>query len=395
MTTRKILHLDLDAFFCAVEELRDPSLRGKAFAVGGLPEHRGVVSSCSYAARQYGVHSAQPMGQAMRLCPNLLIIAPHYNAYREMSEKVMAILRQRTAMIEQISIDEAFLDLTDLPQPGLAIAQELQREIREQLGLPCSLGVAANKLLAKIATDTGKAKHRGPTPPCAVEVVPPGQEAAYLAPLPARALWGVGPKTAAKLAEMGIHTIGEIASLPEALLARHFGQNGHEMSQHARGLDDRPVVSERAARSISQEVTFERDVSSPAVLLDTLRTLSEAVARSVREKKLCAGTIRLKIRWPDFTTLSRQVSFDQPVDQDSVFYEAAVSLFRSVWSEGRSVRLIGVAATRLTAQARQLSLWDTPDQKERRLLDALDDLRDRYGKDVVRSGRAIRRPKRG
>ncbi|HEX9018972.1 MAG TPA: DNA polymerase IV [Anaerolineaceae bacterium] len=395
MTTRKILHLDLDAFFCAVEELRDPSLRGKAFAVGGLPEHRGVVSSCSYAARQYGVHSAQPMGQAMRLCPNLLIIAPHYNAYREMSEKVMAILRQRTAMIEQISIDEAFLDLTDLPQPGLAIAQELQREIREQLGLPCSLGVAANKLLAKIATDTGKAKHRGPTPPCAVEVVPPGQEAAYLAPLPARALWGVGPKTAAKLAEMGIHTIGEIASLPEALLARHFGQNGHEMSQHARGLDDRPVVSERAARSISQEVTFERDVSSPAVLLDTLRTLSEAVARSVREKKLCAGTIRLKIRWPDFTTLSRQVSFDQPVDQDSVFYEAAVSLFRSVWSEGRPVRLIGVAATRLTAQARQLSLWDTPDQKERRLLDALDDLRDRYGKDVVRSGRAIRRPKRG
>lgn len=395
MTTRKILHLDLDAFFCAVEELRDPSLRGKAFAVGGLPEHRGVVSSCSYAARQYGVHSAQPMGQAMRLCPNLLIIAPHYNAYREMSEKVMAILRQRTAMIEQISIDEAFLDLTDLPQPGLAIAQELQREIREQLGLPCSLGVAANKLLAKIATDTGKAKHRGPTPPCAVEVVPPGQEAAYLAPLPARALWGVGPKTAAKLAEMGIHTIGEIASLPEALLARHFGQNGHEMSQHARGLDDRPVVSERAARSISQEVTFERDVSSPAVLLDTLRTLSEAVARSVREKKLCAGTIRLKIRWPDFTTLSRQVSFDQPVDQDSVFYEAAVSLFRSVWSEGRSVRLIGVAATRLTAQARQLSLWDTPDQKEHRLLDALDDLRGRYGENVVLSGRAIRRPKRG
>jgi DNA polymerase IV len=387
MGNRKIIHLDLDAFFCAVEELRQPDLRGKAFAVGGQPQERGVVSSCSYAARQFGVHSAMPMSQALRLCPGLLVIPPHFAAYRELSERVMAIMGRRTALVEQLSIDEAFLDVSDLPQAGLQLAQELQREIQETLRLPCSLGVATNKLLAKTATDVGKGKHRGTTPPNAIEVVPPGEEAAYLAPLSAQALWGVGPKTAARLAELGIHTIGDIARLPEAVLVRQFGQPGREMSQHARGIDDRPVAPERAARSISQEITFDRDVSSGTVLLDRLHSMSGEVARTLRRKGLCAKTIRLKLRWPDFTTLSRQVSLPQATDQDGVIYDAAADLLQSVWSEGQPVRLIGIAATRLAEQAHQLSLWDTPDQKERRLLDALDTLRQRFGEDVVRSGR--------
>ncbi len=390
MADRKILHLDLDAFFCAVEELRDPELRGKPFAVGGQPRERGVVSSCSYAARQFGVHSAMPMGQALRACPGLRIVPPNFDRYREKSGQVMAVLRSHTALIEKISIDEAFLDLTDLPQSGYELAAGLQREINEQLSLPCSLGVATNKLLAKTANDIGKARRRGPTPPNAIEVVPPGEEAAYLAPLPAQALWGVGPKTAARLAELGIHTIGDIARLPESVLARQFGQTWREMRQRASGIDDRPVTTEHFARSISAETTFERDVRQEAKLRDTLRTLSEEVARSLRQKNLCAGTVRLKIRWSDFTTITRQVSLPQPVDQDGVIYTAALGLLSAAWTDHRDVRLIGVGAARLVERAHQLSLWDTPDQKERRLLDALDTLRERFGDDVVQSGRSLK-----
>lgn len=393
MAPRKIIHLDLDAFFCAVEELRQPELAGKPFAVGGRPQERGVVSSCSYAARRLGIHSAMPMAQALKLCPGLLVIPPHYEAYREMSERVMEILREWTALVEQLSIDEAFLDVSDLPQPGLEIAQALQQAIRSRLKLPCSLGVAANKLLAKTATDVGKSKHRDPTPPNAIEIVPPGQEAAYLAGLPARMLWGVGPKTAARLAEMGIRTIGDIARAPEAMLAARFGQAGREMSRHARGLDDRPVVVERPARSISSEVTFERDVTDPKKIDQTLHQLSEDVARSLRSKKLCASTIRLKIRWQDFSTHTRQTSLRQPTDQDQVIYETASVLLRAVWTGSRPVRLVGVGAARLAERAHQLSLWDTPAQKERRLLEALDELRERFGEETVRSGRKLKPPK--
>jgi DNA polymerase IV len=297
-------------------------------------------------------------------------------------------LRQRTGLVEQLSIDEAFLDLSDLPQTGLELAQELQREIYERLRLPCSLGVASNKLLAKTATDVGKARHHGPIPPSAIEVVPDGQEAAYLAPLPAQALWGVGPKTAARLTELGIHTVGDVARLPEALLVRQFGQAGREMLQHARGIDDRQVTTDRTARSISSETTFDQDVTDPATLDKTLRAQSEEVARSLRQKNMCAGTIRLKIRWPDFTTHTRQVSLPQPVDQDRVIYTAVLGLLHSIWTNGRAVRLIGVGAAHLSDRAHQLSLWDTPDEKERRLLEALEDLRDRFGDDIVQSGRA-------
>ncbi len=393
MAPRKIIHLDLDAFFCAVEELRQPELAGKPFAVGGRPQERGVVSSCSYAARMLGIHSAMPMAQALRLCPELLVIPPHYDAYRALSEQVMETLREWTALVEQLSIDEAFLDVSDLPQTGLELAHAIQREIRERLRLPCSLGVATNKLLAKTATDVGKSKHRGPTPPGAIEVVPPGQEAAYLAGLPARMLWGVGPKTAARLKELGIHTIGDIARAPESMLAGKFGQAGREMSLHARGLDDRPVVVEHAARSISSEVTFERDVTDPKRIDQTLHTLSEDVARSLRDKKLCASTIRLKIRWQDFSTHTRQTSLRQPTDQDQVIYENAAVLLRAIWTDGRPVRLVGVGAARLAERAHQLSLWDTPDQKERRLLEALDELRQRFGEETVRSGRKLQQPR--
>jgi DNA polymerase-4 len=225
-TVRTIIHLDLDAFFCAVTIQQRPELQGVAFAVGGRPDERGVVASCSYPARQYGIHSAMPMAQAVRLCPTLLIVPPDFPAYRASSRAVMERLRARTPLVEQLSIDEAFLDVSAVLQPGRVVATELQDEISRELGLSCSLGVASNKLCAKIATDVAKMGARRGEMPRAICVVEPGQEAAFLAPLPVTALWGVGPKTAERLAGLGMHTIGDIAAWPEDDLLRRFGKHG-------------------------------------------------------------------------------------------------------------------------------------------------------------------------
>jgi DNA polymerase-4 len=220
---RTILHLDLDAFFCSVEELHDPTLRGKSFAVGGRPEERGVVASCSYAARQLGVRSAMPMSRALRLCPGLLVISHHRGNYSEMSDKVMERLRELSALVEQISIDEAFVDISELHEQPEKLARRLQKRVNAELGLPCSIGVASNKLVAKIATEVGKKRGRKGEPPNAITVVPPGTEAVFLEPLPADMLWGVGPKTAARLAGYGLKTIGDLAHRPEGDLIRWFG----------------------------------------------------------------------------------------------------------------------------------------------------------------------------
>jgi DNA polymerase-4 len=276
---RKILHLDLDAFFCAVEEQRDPTLRGQAFAVGGQPETRGVVAACSYAARRFGIHSAMPMTRAIKLCPHLIIVPSHYAAYQAASQQVMARLHQLTPLVEQLSIDEAFLDVSDLPDPAEEVARRLQTTINTDLGLPCSLGVATNKLVAKMANNVGKAAAPPGQTPNALQVVPPGQEAAFLAPLPVEALWGVGPKTAERLHSLGLRTIGQMAHWPESDLVRRFGQHGADLARHARGLDERPVETEHEAKSISQETTFARDVSDGAILRETLH-------RSQRLKKL-------------------------------------------------------------------------------------------------------------
>src|SRR5690606_6228694 len=258
---RTILHLDLDAFFCAVEEQRNPALRGKPFAVGGRPDSRGVVSSCSYPARRFGIHSAMPMARAIRLCPDLIIIEPHFGEYRRASREVMARLGALTPLVEQISIDDAFLAVTGLPGTPPAIAQGLQATIRDELGLPCSFGVATNKLVAKIANNVGKASAKGDGPPNAIHVVPPGEEAAFLAPLPIEELWGVGPKTAARLRQLGVQTIGDLARWPERELARMFGKHGADLARRARGIDERPVETEHETKSVSKEITFARDVA--------------------------------------------------------------------------------------------------------------------------------------
>ncbi len=384
--TRKILHLDLDAFFCAVEEQRDPSLRGKPFAVGGQPDQRGVVASCSYAARRFGVHSAMPMARAVKLCPNLSIVSSNYKAYQAASRQVMARLRHLTPLVEQLSIDEAFLDVSDLPEPGEALARKLQTAINDELGLPCSLGVAANKLVAKIANNIGKASVKTDKPPNTVKVVPPGQEATFLAPLPVRELWGVGPKTAERLAQLGIHTIGDIARRPEADLAQRFGKHGHDLALRARGIDYRPIETEHEAKSISQETTFVKDISDEDALRKTLRRLSEKVGHRLRGKNLSATTVKIKLRWADFTTLTRQITLDHPTNLDSEIYAAAERLFEKTWPPGKRVRLVGVGVSGFETAAYQLSLWNADAKQDHRLQTTLDELRDRFGDQAIQRG---------
>lgn len=385
---RTILHLDLDAFFCAVEELRDPALRGLPFAVGGSPEGRGVVSSCSYAARRYGVRSAMPMARALALCPGLSVVPADFRAYKPASARVMALLREAVSLVEQISIDEAFLDATDHPLTGVLLATRLQAAIRDRLGLPCSLGVATNKLVAKVATDVGKAGVSTDGYPNAIRVVPPGTEAAFLAPLPAGALWGVGPKTGERLAALGMRTIGDIAAWPEADLARRFGRHGRELAARARGMDDRPLVPERAAKSLSRETTFARDVSDEATLLRTIRAQAASVGRRLRRAGLAGDTVRLKLRWDDFTTLTRQASLREPASDDALITATAARLLRDAWRPGQPVRLVGVGVSGLEPARRQLTLWDArpaaEDENARRLRAAVAALQDRYGAHAVR-----------
>lgn len=382
---RTILHVDLDAFFCSVEELLNPELRGKAFVVGGSPEGRGVVSSASYASRKYGIRSAMPTAQALRLCPDLVVVRHRSGEYGEYSGRVMELLRRSAPLVQQISIDEAFLDVTDHPSSGAEVARLLQGEILDRLRLPTSWGVASNKLVAKIATEVGK--------PRGLVVVPPGEEASFLAPLPVQMLWGVGPKTEERLAELGVRTIGDLAAIPESRLVSMLGSRGRELATMSLGQDSSPVVEEREARSMSAEVTFSRDVNEGVKLRGTLRSLSEQVGRRLRKAELAGATVRLKVRWPDFSTITRQVHLDNATDHDGEIYAAALELLEKVWRPGKDVRLIGVGVSDLGPPVRQLSLFDRSWERDARLLEALDRIREKYGRRAVRRGRFS--PRRG
>lgn len=383
---RKILHLDLDAFFCAVEELHNPALAGLAFAVGGRPEQRGVVASCSYPARRYGIHSAMPMSQAVRACPNLVIVPARFRAYRNMSRKVMERLHRVTPLVEQISIDEAFLDVSARPESAARIARELQATIRNDLGLPCSLGVASNKLVAKIANNVGKANVEGDGPPNAIQVVPPGEEAAFLAPLPCKELWGVGPKTAERLTALGMPTIGALAAAGEERLAQLLGNSGRDLARRALGRDDRPVETERETKSVSHETTFSQDKYVEAELLATLQRLAQGVSRDLQRKGLTGTTVKLKLRWADFSTPTRQLTLPDPTADGEVIFDAVRDLFRRLWQPGRPVRLLGVGMTGLRDKPLQMSLFDPPDEREERLLETVQRVRSRFGDAAILRG---------
>ncbi|MCK5634808.1 MAG: DNA polymerase IV [Anaerolineales bacterium] len=381
--TRTILHFDLDAFFCSVESLLNPGLEGKAFVVGGSAEGRGVVSSASYAAREFGIRSAMPTAQALRKAPDLIVISPQHPMYSEHSREIMNFLRDSVPVVEQLSIDEAFLDVSDDPRTGLEVARFLQREVFERFKLPTSWGVASNKLVAKIATEVGKPK--------GLIVVPAGQEAAFLAPLPVRMLWGVGPKTKDRLAERGIHTIGDMASLPSHALAKTLGDHGLELASRARGEDARPVSEGRDPKSMSAERTFSTDISDWDMLRPVILRLSETVGRRLRKAELAGHTIRIKVRWPDFTTRTRQVRLEQPTDRERIIFDESCKLFQDLWKKGQAVRLLGVGVSDLHEPIRQLDLFDQKWDRDEGLQQAIDSIRDRYGPDSLRRAGGLRK----
>jgi DNA polymerase-4 len=378
-----ILHLDVDAFFASVEEMLDPALKGKPLIVGARPEQRGVVASASYAARAFGVRSAMPTAQALRLCSQAVIVPPRHQVYREYSARMMAILSEYSPLIEPLSLDEAFLDVTRCQArcgSPEELAHQLQERLEVELGLSVSIGLASNKLVAKIASGLEK--------PHGFVVAPHGKEAEFLAPLPVGKLWGVGEVTARSLREMGVLTIGQLAQVPAAQLEAKFGRRGRDLYRHARGIDDSPVVVEREEKSLSREVTFAKDVGDGQVLKKTLLSLSEDVARRLRKRGLRGRTVKLKLRYADFTTLTRQVTLDVPTDLEQVIFDQSLRLLERAWNRRRKVRLIGVGVSKFEPEERQLSLFEEAvegrEEKLRRLSQAVDRIREKYGNEAIR-----------
>ena len=346
-----IIHLALDAFYAAVEILENPNLAGKPVLVGGRPGQRGVVASASYEARAFGVRSAMPTSHALALCPDAIVVPARHALYGEYSRQVMDILHQASPLVEQLSIDEAYLDVTEQVaawEEAAEIARELQRQVKETVGLSASLGLATNKLLAKIASDHDK--------PGGLTIVWPGDEAQFLAPLSVRVLWGVGPVMANKLAAIGVTSVGDLAALPEAELRQRFGRQGSALARQAKGIDRRKVVTKHEIKSVSQERTFRRDVVSEEKLNEQLMWMSQKVAARLKRKELAAGTIALKLRYADFVTFTRQMSLTVPTDDEDLIFRAAQTLLRRAWKPGRPVRLLGVAARNLSPPPGQLPL---------------------------------------
>ena len=382
---RSIIHLDMDAFFASVEQLDHAEFRGKPVVVGADPKGgagRGVVAACSYEARPFDIRSAMPISQAYRLCPTAVFVRPRHDRYTEMSDRVFAILREYTDLMEPLSIDEAFLDLTASQRlfgPAETIGRTLKARIRSELGLVASIGLAPNKFLAKVGSDLGK--------PDGFVVVAPGQERAFLDPLPISRLWGVGPKTEARLRRLGFQTIGQLAGTRAEVLEEALGQAGRELWDLASGRDDRPVEPEQDAKSIGAEHTFSEDTADSAVIRRTLLELSDKVGGRLRQEGVLAGGATLKFRDHRFHTVTRAAILEPPTDVgDDLFREAWRLLQRVEW-KGSRVRLVGVTATRLAPASGpavgQLSLFSPARNAKQELARVVDKIRDRYGQTAI------------
>ncbi|RKY17421.1 MAG: DNA polymerase IV [Planctomycetota bacterium] len=376
-TPRTILHADMDAFYAAVEQRDDPKLRGRPVIVGGLGR-RGVVSTASYEARAFGVHSALPTERARALCPQGVFLRPRMSAYVEVSGQVRAVFDGFTDQVEPLSLDEAFLDVSGCRRlfgDGPAIAAAIRRGVAEATGLTVSVGVACNKFVAKVASDQNK--------PDGLTVVPAGAEAAFLAPLPTARLWGAGAVTQAKLAALGCLSIGDVQTLDPRRLASALGEGpGAQLVSLALGLDTRPLVCSSEPRSIGRESTFETDLVDQSACLDVLLALAEDVGRRLRYRGLAARTIRLKLRHPPFVTLTRQRQPPRPTSADEVIYSAARELFLAARPGRRPVRLLGVTAAELrpAEQPRQSQLFEDRSATDSSRVDgALDAIRERFG----------------
>jgi DNA polymerase-4 len=383
-SSKTIFHVDMDAFFVSVEELFDPSLKSKAVVVGGRRHERGVVSAASYEARKFGVHSAMPLRTAAKLCPQAIFVNGHPDRYRECSEKVHRVLCSFSPLVEMASIDEAYLDMTGterLHGPALRAAHDLHKKMKSETQLNCSIGIGSSRLIAKVSS--AKAKPHG------VLWVIPGQEAKFLAPLDVRDIPGVGKVTEQNLHALGIKQVGDLARFDEAFLSEHFGKWGLALAGKARGEDaggwfDTEVGEEVGPKSISHEHTYNDDTADIEQLESTLMRLSEMVGRRLREGGLHARTLQLKLRYKDFSTITRAHSLAAPTQLDTEIFEQVRALFRKNWRKGQQVRLLGVQTSSFEGQAEQGDLLEDGRRKRwEQAMSAADKLRDKFGESSV------------
>lgn len=380
---RYIAHLDLDSFFVSVEMLNNPSLLGKAVIVGGTKD-RGVVTTCSYEARKFGVRSAMPMKQAMQLCPHAILVQGTRGEYSRYSRWVTEIIASKAPLFEKASIDEFYIDLTGMDKffNPLQWTIDLRQLIMSETKLPISFGLSSNKMVSKIATDEAK--------PNGYLYIPPGKEKEFLAPLPVNKFSGVGEQTFLKLKSLGIHLIGDILQHDSKYLEKELGKWGIELYNKAQGISTSIVAPYREAKSISNESTFHENIADEATLLQELVKMTEKVAFELRQDKKCCGCIAVKIRYPDFETTQKQTTIDYTFRDDELI-PAAIDLFHKLWRKNKPVRLLGIRVSELTNHALQSSLFDDVEKKTN-LYKAIDDVKNKFGKASLQKARTIKKP---
>ena len=382
--TRSILHVDMDAFFASVEQRDNPELQGKPVIVGAGPHERGVVCAASYEARKFGVHSAMPSRTAYKLCPQGVFVPPSMEKYREASRQIMAILESFTPYVQPLSIDEAFLDVTGAIQrfgDAVAIATRIKSEIRTQTGLTASVGVAPNKFLAKLASDLKK--------PDGLAVITKEDKVQVLAPLPVSKIWGVGKVTEKRLLDLGIKTIGDLQRFPIGGLRRSFGNAADHLHALALGEDDRDVETDEESKSISSEHTFDVDTANTDQIMRSLLEQCEEVGTRLRQENVAARTVQLKLRYADFTTLTRRRTLANPTQDEMMIYDVARQLLAAEKIGGKRIRLIGVGGSNLVSPEVQSDLFGRPDEKRARLVRAVDELRGKLGPGAIKRGTTL------
>ncbi|WP_026768088.1 DNA polymerase IV [Asinibacterium sp. OR53] len=381
---RYIAHFDLDSFFVSVELLQQPALKGKAVIVGGTPE-RGVVTSCSYEARKFGVRSAMSMSRAMKLCPHAVVLRGTHAEYRRYSQWVTDIIAAKAPLFEKASIDEFYIDLTGMDRffDPYQWTIDLRQEIIDKTQLPISFGLAANKMVAKIATDEAK--------PNGYLFVQPGKEKDFLAPLPVNKFPGVGEQTFLLLKAMGIHTIRDLSETPVAVLEKKLGKTGSDLWKKSQGIHNSQVHAYHEAKSISSENTFHENTADTDFLLSELVRLTERVAFELRRDEKLAGCIAVKIRYPDFETTSKQTTISRTLRDDELIPQA-IELFHQLYRKGQSVRLLGVRLSELTNHAVQGSLFDDAERKNK-LYKAIDEVKNKFGKTALKKARTLKKAK--
>lgn len=388
MPHREILHVDMDAFYASVEEREDPSLVGQPVIVSGAPDGRGVVSAANYVARKFGVHSAMPAARAYRLCPHGVFIPPRHKLYAEVSRQIHAVFHEFTPLVEPLALDEAFLDVTGSTRlfgTGLEIARCIKAQILSRTQLVASVGLAPNKFLAKLASDVRK--------PDALVWVKPGEEQAFLDPLPAGRIWGVGKRTREVLERIGVRTIADLRAQPPALLEELFGKQGDHIARLSRGEDDRAVIAEHAARSISHETTFAEDVADAATMRAWLLELADQVASRARRLELKGRTAHIKVRFGDFSTITRSHTIDRATNSSRALRAAVDHLFTErLGVELRPVRLLGAGMSGFDHREEQVDLFtEAGTERDQKLDDVVDRARGRFGSEALRRGVAPKR----